>query len=314
VPIPEPLQSLTTTRDFIRWGSSEFLRRELCFGHGFASALDEARYLVLHALSLPWDWPDDYLDTTLIPEEREKVIAILRARVESRQPAAYLTRESWFCGLRFYVDERVLVPRSPMAELIASHFEPWTDADRVTRILDLCCGSGCIAIASRYYFPEAEICAADISAEALEVVATNLEMHDLVGQVEVVESDLFTAIRPRPFDVIVCNPPYVDSGDMAALAEEFRHEPELGLRAGEDGLALVDRILAEAAAYLDEQGVIFIEVGNSQPAMEEKYPFLPMTWIDFEYGGGVCCIRAADLADHQDAIDALNRQTRAVGS
>ena len=314
MPIPEPLQALTTIRDFVRWGSSEFLRRDLSFGHGFASALDEARYLVLYALSLPWDWPDDYLDATLIAEEREKVIAILRVRVETRQPAAYLTRESWFCGLRFYVDERVLVPRSPMAELIANHFEPWIDASRVTRILDLCCGSGCIAIACRYYFPEAEICAADISADALEVVATNLEMHDLVGQIEVAESDLFAAVEPRPFDVIVCNPPYVDADDMAALADEFRHEPELGLRAGEDGLAVVDRILAEAAEYLDAEGVIFIEVGNSQPALEAKYPFLPMTWIDFEYGGGVCCIRAADLAGHRDAIAALNRQTRAVGS
>lgn len=314
MPIPEPLQSLTTIRDFVRWGSSEFLRRELCFGHGFATALDEARYLVLHALSLPWDWPEEYLDATLVPEEREKVIAILRARVESRQPAAYLTRESWFCGLRFYVDERVLVPRSPMAELIAGHFEPWINAGRVTRILDLCCGSGCMAIACRYYFPEAEICAADISADALEVAATNLELHDLVGQIELVESDLFASIAPRPFDVIVCNPPYVDAADMTALAEEFTHEPELGLRAGEDGLAVVDRILAEAAGYLDEEGVIFLEVGNSQPALEDRYSFLPMTWIDFEYGGGVCCIRAGDLLAQQGAVDALNRQTRAVGS
>ena len=314
MPIPEPLQALTTIRDFVRWGSSEFLRNELCFGHGFASALDEARYLVLHALSLPWDWPDEYLDATLIPEEREQVIAILHTRVESRRPAAYLTRESWFCGLRFYVDERVLVPRSPIAELIANRFEPWIDAARVTRILDLCCGSGCIAIACRYYFPQARICAADISADALEVAATNLEMHELDGQIELCESDLFDAIAPRPFDVIVCNPPYVDAGDMVALPAEFKHEPDLGLRAGEDGLAVVDRILAVAAEYLDHDGVIFIEVGNSQPALEDKYPFLPMTWIDFEYGGGVCCIRAADLVAQHDAIAALSQQTRAVGS
>lgn len=304
--IPAALRPLTTIGDFIRWGSSEFLRNELEFGHGFPSALDEARYLVLHALSLPVDWPDEYLGCTLTPPERGQVIEILRLRIESRQPAAYITRESWFCGLRFYVDERVLVPRSPLGELIGNHFEPWIDSGRVARILDLCTGSGCIAIASRYQFPEALVVAADISPAALEVAAKNLALHDLEDQITLYESDLFASIPAQRFDVIVCNPPYVDAEDMAALAEEFRREPELGLRAGEDGLAVVDRILAAAADYLADDGVLFLEVGNSQAAMQRKYEFLPLTWVELEYGGGgVCCIEARDLQQQHDAITAL---------
>ena len=304
--IPEQLQVLTTIRDFIRWGSSEFLRHELTFGHGFVSAFDEARYLVLHALSLPYDWPDDYLDTVLTLPEREQVIDTLQLRAKSRQPAAYITRESWFCGLKFYVDERVLVPRSPIAELISNGFEPWVDSSRVERILDLCSGSGCIAIASKYQFPGAEVCASDVSRDALEVARMNLELHDLSDAVTLYESDLFDAIPQQQFDVIVCNPPYVDAGEMASLSDEYRYEPEIGLRAGDDGLLMVDRILARAGEYLSEHGVIFIEVGNSQPAMERKYDFLPMTWVEFEFGGGgVCCIQSGDLKQQQPAIVAI---------
>ena len=304
--IPEQLQVLTTIRDFIRWGSSEFLRHELTFGHGFVSAFDEARYLVLHALSLPYDWPDDYLDTVLTLTEREQVIDTLQLRAKSRQPAAYITRESWFCGLKFYVDERVLVPRSPIAELISNGFEPWVDSSRVERILDLCSGSGCIAIASKYQFPGAEVCASDVSRDALEVARMNLELHDLSDAVTLYESDLFDAIPQQQFDVIVCNPPYVDAGEMASLSDECRYEPEIGLRAGDDGLLMVDRILARAGEYLSEHGVIFIEVGNSQPAMECKYDFLPMTWVEFEFGGGgVCCIQSGDLKQQQPAIVAI---------
>jgi len=290
----------------VRWGSSEFLRNELSFGHGFINALDEARYLVLHALSLPFDLPDGYFDATLTLAERAQVIEILQLRINSRQPAAYITRESWFCGLRFYVDERVLVPRSPLAELISNHFEPWIDSNQVNRVLDLCSGSGCIAIASKYQFPDATVCASDVSRDALEVAAINLEQHELSDHIKLYESDLFNAIPAQEFDVIVSNPPYVDAEDMAALSAEFKCEPELGLRAGEDGLLLVDRILAQAGEYLSEHGVLFIEVGNSQMALEQKYDFLPMTWIDFEYGGGgVCCIHAQDLKQQQAAVSAL---------
>lgn len=304
--IPAALRPLTTIADFVRWGSSEFLRNELEFGHGFPSALDEARYLVLHAVSLPSDWPDAYLDSVLTTAEREQVIRILQLRVDSRRPAAYITRESWFCGLRFYVDERVLVPRSPLGELIANHFEPWIDSGRVSRILDLCTGSGCIAIAAKYQFPEARVAASDVSAAALEVAAKNLALHDLQDQIALYESDLFASIPPGCFDVIVCNPPYVDAEEMHALAEEFRAEPELGLRAGEDGLAVVDRILAAAGSFLDDDGVLFLEVGNSRAAMQRKYEFLALTWVELEYGGGgVCCIEARELKRQHDAITAL---------
>jgi ribosomal protein L3 glutamine methyltransferase len=306
VAIPETLQVLTTIRDFIRWGSSEFLRNDLSFGHGFASAFDESRYLVLHALALPYDWPDGYFDAVLTLSEREQVTDVLQLRISSRQPAAYITRESWFCGLKFYVDERVLVPRSPIAELISNHFEPWVDSSRVRRILDLCTGSGCIAIASKYHFPTAEVCASDVSADALAVAALNLEQHDLSEQVTLYESDLFDSIPAQSFDVIISNPPYVDAEDMSALGDEFHCEPAIGLRAGDDGLLLVDRILAESGAYLSAYGVLIIEVGNSQAALESRYDFLPMTWLEFEFGGaGVCAIQAQDLKQQQAAITAL---------
>jgi ribosomal protein L3 glutamine methyltransferase len=306
VAIPETLQILTTIRDFIRWGSSEFLRNELSFGHGFVDAFDESRYLTLHALDLPYDSPDAYFDAVLTLPEREHVIDVLQLRISSRQPAAYITRESWFCGLKFYVDERVLVPRSPIAELILNHFEPWADSGKVQRILDLCTGSGCIAIASKYHFPAAEVCASDISPDALEVAALNLEQHDLSDQVTLYESDLFDSIPAQSFDLIVSNPPYVDAEDMLALGDEFHCEPAIGLRAGSDGLLLVDRILARAGEFLSEHGVIFIELGNSQAALEARYEFLPMTWIEFEFGGdGVCAIQARDLRQQQSAITAI---------
>ena len=294
--IPEPLRVLSTMRDFIRWGSSEFARAELNYGHGFVSAFDEACYLTRHALALPPDWPDEYLDAVLTEAEREQVIELLQLRVNSRQPAAYITRESWFCGLRFYVDERVLVPRSPIGELVGHGFEPWIDSSRVRRILDLCTGSGCIAIAAQYAFPEAEVLASDLSRDALEVAAINLEQHDLTGRIELIESDLFEQIPPQRFDVIACNPPYVDAEDMAARGDEFRYEPEIGLAAGVDGLDVVDRILARAGEFLDDDGVLFLEVGNTQAALMERYADLPMTWIDLAHGGqGVCAIGAGDL-------------------
>jgi len=306
VPIPEALQVLTTIRDLVRWGASEFERERLSYGHGFATALHEARYLTLHALALPYDLDDDYLGAVLTLAEREQVIDLLLLRASSRRPAAYISRESWFCGLSFYVDERVLVPRSPMAELIANHFEPWVDSQRVHRILDLCCGSGCIGIAAQYQFPDAELCMSDLSADALEVAAINLRRHDLDGVIELYQSDLFANIPAQQFDIIVSNPPYVDAEDMAALSDEFRAEPEIGLAAGDDGLALVERILESALDYLSADGALFIEVGNSQAAMEQKYDFLPMTWLDFAMGGaGVCCIHAEDLRRQRSAILAL---------
>jgi len=292
----ELTQTLSTLRDYIRWGSSEFYRQKLSFGHGFNSALDEAVYLVLHALGLPWDWPESYFDTTLTGIEREQVLSLLLKRSSSRKPAAYLTNEAWFCGLPFYVDERVLVPRSPIAELINKQFEPWLNATHVASVLDLCTGSGCIAIACQYAFPSASVTAADLSVDALEVAKKNRQKHGLVEQLSLYESDLFQQIPAQKFDLIVSNPPYVDDQDMADLSDEFKAEPEMGLAAGEDGLDIVDQILLQAPDYLTEHGLLVVEVGNSQLAMMEKYSDLPLTWIEFENGGhGVFCISAQDL-------------------
>lgn len=308
---PKSLDALSTIRDFIRWGSIEFNRHELAFGHGFATAYDEAKYLTLHRLGLPIEWSEDCLERVLSEAERDQVMEILQQRIDSRQPVAYLTRESWFCGLKFYVDQRVLVPRSPIAELIADHFEPWIDSSRINSILDLCTGSACIAIASQYLFKRALVFASDISADALEVARINCREHGLSEQLTLYQSDLFDTIPPRQFDVIVSNPPYVDSEDMVTLGDEFKFEPHIGLAAGDKGLALVDRILLDAGEFLAEQGVLFIEVGNSQQAMMEKYPFLPMTWIDFKYGGsGVCCIYREDLKHQQAKIDRVNKRER----
>ena len=292
-------EELSTLRDFMRWGSSEFYRAQLSFGHGFASALDEAVYLVLYALDLPWDWPQDYFDCRLTASERERVYAVLMQRIKTRQPAAYISHEAWFCGLPFYVDERVLVPRSPIAELIQHQFEPWIDASSVNRVLDLCTGSGCIAIACQQAFPEAEVCASDLSRDALEVARINLDRHGLSEEIELFESDLFEQIPVQTFDLIVSNPPYVDAEDMANLSDEFRAEPSLGLQAGEDGLDIVDRILKQAGKYLSDHGLLVVEVGNSQMAMISSYDQLPLTWIEFEHGGdGVFCISAPDLKAH----------------
>ena len=296
---PPVTHQLFTIRDYIRWGSSEFQRHQLSFGHGFASALDEAVYLVLFALDLAYDWPEKYFDCTLTLDERERVFTLLTRRVETRQPAAYLTREAWFCGLSFYVDERVLVPRSPIAELIQERFEPWIDSARVESILDLCTGSGCIGISCQYAFPGARVSISDVSPEALEVAAINLQKHALTESVTVYESDLFEQIPQQKFDLIVSNPPYVDAEDMNALSDEFKAEPKLGLAAGEDGLELVDRLLSQAVDYLSEHGLLVVEVGNSQIAMMQKYTDLPLTWIEFENGGdGVFCITASELKQY----------------
>ncbi len=296
-------QHLTTLRDYIRWASSEFNRHQLSFGHGFETALDEAVYLVLHALHLPWNWPTEYFDCVLTEQEREQVYGLLMQRIETRKPAAYLTHEAWFCGLPFYVDKRVLVPRSPIAELIDQHFEPWTDASRVQRILDLATGSGCIAIACQYAFPDAEVWASDLSPDALAVARINLEKHQMTESIQLIESDLFARIPQQEFDLIVSNPPYVDAEDMANLSDEFRAEPELGLAAGEDGLDVVERMLQQAPAYLSEHGLLVVEVGNSQAAMMQRFADLPLTWIEFEHGGsGVFCINATDLRERNGLV------------
>ncbi|TNF34715.1 MAG: 50S ribosomal protein L3 N(5)-glutamine methyltransferase [Gammaproteobacteria bacterium] len=295
---------LHTLRDCIRWGVSRFNQSGLFYGHGLSSALDEAVYLCLYALHLPHDFNSAWFDSHLTFEEKLQVLKLLQRRVDERLPAAYLTHEGWFCGLRFYVNENVLVPRSPIAELIENRFEPWVEPERVDSILDMCTGSGCIAIACAYAFDWADVDASDISPAALQVAQRNVKDHDLEDRVSLFESDLFENLPPRHYDIIVSNPPYVDAEDMASLPEEFLHEPELGLAAGHEGLDLVIPMLQQARQYLSDEGILVVEVGNSQNALQERFPNVPFTWLEFERGGdGVFLLTADQLDEYQEAFD-----------
>ena len=289
-------EGLETLRDFIRWGVTLFERAGLVYGHGTDNALDEARFLAFSLLRLPWSLPDAYLDSRLTLSERQALAQLFHRRVETRQPAAYLVGEAWFAGLRFKVNEHVLVPRSPFAELIERGFDGWVSPDQVTHVLDMCTGSGCIGIAALYALPHARADLVDISPQALAVARENVALHQMADREEVIESDLFTQLKGRRYDLILSNPPYVDAIEMAHLPPEYRHEPELGLAAGEDGLDLVRKLLAQSADYLMEQGVLMVEVGVSRHYLEEAYPELPFYWFEFEHGGeGIFAINRSEL-------------------
>lgn len=276
---------LTTITDYIRWGASRFVEAKLTYGHGLSSPLDESAYLVLRTLHLPIDTPDIYWRSALTKTEIEEVIAVIHRRIDEKIPAAYITQEGWFAGLQFYIDKRVLVPRSPIAEMVENQFSPWVDPEMVESVLDLCTGSGCIGIACAYAFPHAQIDLSDVSEDALEVANINIRDHDASQRVTAIKSNIFSNLSGKQYDIIVSNPPYVDGEDMDALSEEFHHEPELGLSSGKDGLDITRTILKQASQYLADNGILVVEVGNSQYALAEIYPHVPFHWIEFERGG-----------------------------
>lgn len=294
--VPAVLSPLRSLRDFIRWGASEFTRHELHFGHGTDNALDEAFHLVLATLKLPFDLPAVYLESQLAEDERAAVHAVLQARVTSRKPAPYLTGTAWFCGLQFEIDERALIPRSPIGEMIQGQFQPWLPREP-ERILDLCSGSGCIGIAAAYAFPNATVDLAEIDAGALDLMARNIIRHHLRDRVRPVVGDLFAPLAGRRYDLIVSNPPYVPTAEWAALAPEFQHEPKLALEAGADGMDVVERILNEAPSHLTDDGVLVCEIGGSDDEFEARFPGIPVAWPEFERGGdGVFVIGREELA------------------
>ncbi len=288
------LDKVRSPRDLVFWAEARFQGAGLSFGHGTTIAREEAVFLVFQALGLAFDVPDAELDRPLLPQAKSRILALIRERIRTRKPAAYLLGECRFAGLDFHVDERVLVPRSPIAELIEARFSPWLIEPRC--ILEIGTGSGCIAIACALAFPEAEVHATDVSVDALAVAQRNAERHGVRDRVRLLCSDVYAALAGERYDLIVSNPPYVPSVHMATLPPEHRHEPALGLDGGEDGLAVVSRILEGAPEHLTEKGSLIVEVGESAAALEAHYPRLPFVWLEFEHGGeGVFLLDAADL-------------------
>lgn len=294
------VNDLITIRDYLRWATSRFSEAELVYGHGTDNAWDDAVQLLCYALHLPLN-SQDILEARLTMEERQRLVKLINERISTRKPVAYITHRAWFAGLDFYVDERVLVPRSPIAELIQQHFAPWA-IEFPDRILDCCTGSGCIAIACALAFPDALVDAVDIDQGALDVAKKNVAAYGLTDQVQVKASDLFTALADQQYDLIVTNPPYVSEKEIAELPKEFQHEPKLGLYGhGNDGLDLVQKILQNAAKHLSERGILVCEVGFSQPRLIKRYPSVPFTWIEFQEGGqGVFMLTLNQLKEYQD--------------
>ncbi len=288
---------LFTVRDYIRYAVSRFNAAGLFFGHGSDNAWDEAVYLTLHTLNLPLDRLDPFLDARLLPHEREQLLDIYTRRCQDRLPAAYLTHEAWLGEHRFYVDDRVIVPRSFIAELLDEQLVPWIDDPwAIESALDLCTGSGCLAILTALAFPNAEVAAVDLSPDAIAVAERNVADYSLYDRVELIQSDAFQNLEGRKFDLIISNPPYVNAKSVAALPPEYLHEPELALGSGIDGLDFTRIILREAKKHLTDNGILIVEIGHNRDALEAAYPTLPFTWLDTAAGDEyVFLLHAADL-------------------
>lgn len=298
----EARENLYTVRDWLRFCHSRLNDADVYFGHGTDNPWDEAVFLILRSLNLPLNIRDQELDARLLPSERQYLSEQIAARIEERIPVAYLVNEAWFCGLPFYVDERVLVPRSPIAELIENGISPWLDGYEPESILDLCCGSGCIGIAAAHAFPDAEVDLLDYSEDALEVAEINIERFNLEERVGLMHSDLFdrVGLLGKRYDLILSNPPYVDAEDIASMPAEYHVEPAMGLGSGQDGLDITRRILCEAADYLTDDGLLVVEVGNSWVNLEARFPDVPFVWVEFEHGGhGVFVMTRDELVRHQ---------------
>lgn len=302
------LANLHTIRDYIRLCFSQMMQQKVYFGHGHVSAIDEARQLVLAAVHLPWDSDELVLDAKLLLVEKEQVLSFMQRRIQQREPLPYITNEAWFMQMPFYVDQRVLIPRSPIAQLIENQFSPFLKNGPIENVLDLCTGSGCIGIACAYAFEEANVDLADISVDALTVAKLNIEKHGLTDQVQAIESDLFSKLNKK-YDLIVSNPPYVDKNDLAQMPKEYLHEPELALGSGDDGLDLCKKMLAQANDYLTDDGLLVVEVGNSEIHLMQQYPQVPFIWVELEQGGnGVFAISAEDLEQHRSLFVATNQE------
>ena len=290
---------LFTVRDYIRYAVSRFNAAGLFFGHGSDNAWDEAVYLTLHTLNLPLDRLEPFLDARLLPHEREQLLDIYTRRCQDRLPAAYLTHEAWLGEHRFYVDDRVIVPRSFIAELLDEQLAPWIDDPwAIESALDLCTGSGCLAILTALAFPNAEVAAVDLSPDAIAVAERNVADYSLYDRIELIQSDAFQNLAGRKFDLIVSNPPYVNAESVARLPPEYLHEPELALGSGEDGLDFTRIILREAKKHLTDNGILIVEIGHNRDPLEAAYPTLPFTWLDTAAGDEyVFLLHAADLPD-----------------
>lgn len=288
------LNILTTIRDLLRYGVTHFNSAKLFFGHGSSNALDEASYLILHTLKLPLDKLEPFLDARLLPDEVAAILAVFERRTGDRTPAAYITNEGWLGNYRFYVDERVIVPRSFIAELIPDLFAPWVDADSVQNVLDVCTGSGCLAIMLADAFPQARVDALDISPEALQVAQRNVEEYELQDRLSLFASDLYTALPARQYDIIVSNPPYVNSNSMQKLPQEYRAEPSIALAGGNDGMDLVRTIVLGAANLLTDEGVLIVEIGYERANAEKAFPKAEFTWLSTSAGDDMVFLLTAE--------------------